>query len=96
MPGGLPQNAEHIPCDFLKEPNEIAEVLKQHGVTADHVFFFSYIQPPPKKGSTGIWSDAEELVRVNSALLSNFLEAMKIAEVKPKRFMLQTGAKNYG
>lgn len=96
IPGGLPQNAEHIPCDFLKEPKEIAEVLKQHSVTADHVFFFSYIQPPPKKGSTAIWSDAEELVRVNSALLSNFLEAMKIAEVKPKRFMLQTGAKNYG
>lgn len=29
-------------------------------------------------------------------LLSNFLEALKQAEIKPKRFLLQTGAKNYG
>ncbi|KAK3630103.1 hypothetical protein LTR56_017629 [Elasticomyces elasticus] len=94
--GGLPDNAEHIPLDFLKEPKDIASVLKERNVTADHVFFFSYIQPPPKEGSAGIWSDAEELVRVNSSLLSNFLEALKEADVKPKRFMLQTGAKNYG
>ncbi|KAI6859963.1 hypothetical protein KC338_g7153 [Hortaea werneckii] len=96
LTGGMPQNSEHISCDFLQDPKEIASVLKQHGVVADHVFFFSYIQPPPKAGSKGIWSDAEELVRVNSALLSNFLEAMKIASITPKRFMLQTGAKNYG
>ncbi|TKA61401.1 hypothetical protein B0A55_11557 [Friedmanniomyces simplex] len=94
--GGLPENAEHIPLDFLKEPKEIAGVLKQHHVTADHVFFFSYIQPPPKAGSAGIWSDAEELVRVNSLLVSNFLDALKVASITPKRFMLQTGAKNYG
>ena len=79
---------------LLTEPEEIAGVLKKHDVTADHVFFFSYIQPPP--GKTGLWANAEELVRVNSLLLSNFVEALKLAEVKPKRFMLQTGAKNYG
>ncbi|KAK1073108.1 hypothetical protein LTR74_002074 [Friedmanniomyces endolithicus] len=94
--GGLPDNAEHIPLDFLKDPKEIAGVLKDHNVTADHVFFFSYIQPPPKAGSAGIWSDAEELVRVNSLLVSNFLDALKVAGITPKRFMLQTGAKNYG
>ncbi|TKA29767.1 hypothetical protein B0A50_03131 [Salinomyces thailandicus] len=94
--GGLPPNAAHISCDFLKDPSEIAAVLKQHEVHADHVFFFSYIQPPPKPGSKGIWSDAEELVRVNSSLVSNFVQALKLAEIKPKRFMLQTGAKNYG
>ncbi|KAI7550775.1 hypothetical protein KC331_g2965 [Hortaea werneckii] len=96
LAGGMPQNSEHIPCDFLQDPKEIASILKQHSVVADHVFFFSYIQPPPKVGNKGIWSDAEELVRVNSALLSNFLDAMKIAAITPKRFMLQTGAKNYG
>ncbi|KAK3066566.1 hypothetical protein LTR53_017034 [Teratosphaeriaceae sp. CCFEE 6253] len=94
--GGLPDHAEHIPLDFLKEPEDIGSVLKEHKVTADHVFFFSYIQPPPKAGSGGIWSDADELVRVNSSLLSNFLEGMKIAGITPRRFMLQTGAKNYG
>lgn len=32
--GGLPSNAEHIACDFLKEPGEIAEVLKKNGIVA--------------------------------------------------------------
>ena len=95
IPGGLPSHAEHIPLDFLKEPKEIASVLKENNASADYIFFFSYIQPAAKPGK-GIWSDADELVRVNSLLLSNFVEALKIAEVKPKRFMLQTGAKNYG
>lgn len=95
IPGGLPSNAEHVPLDFLKEPKEIASTLKEHNVTADHVFFFSYIQPAPKPGK-GLWSDAEEMTRVNSLLLSNFVEAIKLADIKPKRFMLQTGAKNYG
>lgn len=93
--GGLPSNAEHIPLDFLKDPREIATTLKQHNVTADHVFFFSYVQPPPKPGQ-GLWSDADEMVRVNTDLLSNFLSALQQASITPKRFMLQTGAKKYG
>ena len=93
--GGLPDHVEHIPLDFLKEPKEIASTLREKNVTADHVFFFSYIQPPPKPGQ-GLWSDAEEMVRVNSELLNNFLGGLKQASITPKRFMLQTGAKNYG
>jgi nucleoside-diphosphate-sugar epimerase len=95
IPGGLPSNAEHIALDFLKQPDEIAKVLKDKNVTADHVFFFSYIQAEPKPGA-GLWSDAEEMCRVNSLLLDNFLAALVKAEIKPRRFMLQTGAKNYG
>jgi hypothetical protein len=95
VPGGLPPNAEHIPLDFLKDPKEIAATLKERSVTADHVFFFSYVQPPPKPGK-GLWSDAEEMVRVNSDLLRNFLEGLKEADITPRRFMLQTGAKKYG
>jgi hypothetical protein len=34
IPGGLPVNAEHIALDFLKEPQEIAKVLKEHGIKA--------------------------------------------------------------
>src|ERR1700722_5540584 len=30
------------------------------------------------------------------AVLSNFLDGLKIVSIKPKRIMLQTGAKNYG
>lgn len=95
IPGGLPDHVEHVPLDFLQQPKDIAAVLKDKGVTADHVFFFSYIQVKPKEGK-GLWSDAEEMCRVNSELVDNFLEAMKIASITPKRFMLQTGAKNYG
>jgi len=95
IPGGLPSNAEHIAIDFLKDPQEIAKVLQDKHVKADHVFFFAYLQPPPREGK-GLWSDTQEMVRVNSLLLDNFIGALKIADIKPKRFMLQTGAKNYG
>ena len=29
-------------------------------------------------------------------LISNFIESLKLANLTPKRFMLQTGAKHYG
>ena len=95
IPGGLPDHVEHIPLDFLKDPDDIAKVLQDRNVTADHVFFFSYIQVEPKPGK-GLWSDADEMARVNALLVRNFLEALKFASIKPQRFMLQTGAKNYG
>jgi len=59
------------------------------------VFFYSYLQPKPKPGS-GAWSNAQELCDVNSALLDNFLNALPLANLTPKRVLLQTGAKNYG
>lgn len=43
-----------------------------------------------------MWSNAQELVDVNSALLDNFLSALPLADLKPRRVLLQTGAKNYG
>ncbi|OCL02897.1 NAD dependent epimerase/dehydratase family protein-like protein [Glonium stellatum] len=95
IPEGLPQNAEHIALDFMKKPEEIAETLKEKGIKADYIFFYSYIQPPPKEGQ-GLWSAAEEMVRVNTILLSNFCEALPLASIKPKRILLQTGAKTYG
>ncbi|KAI4624546.1 hypothetical protein J4E83_004221 [Alternaria metachromatica] len=95
IPDGLPKNAEHIPLDFLQDSEDIAKVLKDKGVKADYVFFYSYVQVKPKEGG-GLWSDAEEMCKVNTALLKNFCEALLIANIKPKRIMLQTGAKNYG
>lgn len=35
-------------------------------------------------------------MKTNSALLRNFLGALPLANLKPSRFLLQTGAKNYG
>lgn len=86
---------QHVACDFLTSPDSIAEALKSASVSADYIFFYSYLQPRPKPGSAP-WSNAEELVQVNSALLSNFLEALPKVGIKPRRFLLQTGAKNYG
>ena len=63
IPGGLPEHVEHIPLDFLKDPDDIAKVLQERNVTADYVFFFSYIQVEPKAGK-GLWSDADEMAKV--------------------------------
>lgn len=65
IPDGLPAHAEHIALDFLQEPEDIARILKEKGVKADYVFFYSYVQAKPKEGG-GLWSDAEEMCKVNS------------------------------
>lgn len=66
------------------------------GFSSDHVFFFSYTQPQQAGGVLNMWSDADALAKVNSDLISNFIEALKLANLTPKRFLLQTGAKHYG
>lgn len=60
-----PAHVKHISVDFLDSPEKIAEQLRLHEVKADYIFFFAYIQPPPKEGGS-IWSAVEDLVRVNS------------------------------
>ncbi|KAG4073566.1 hypothetical protein HA402_000790 [Bradysia odoriphaga] len=86
---------QHVACDFLQSVSTIADAMKEAGVTGDYVFFYSYLQPPHPPGSR-LWSNASELVKVNSALFENFLRALEEANVKPRRVLLQTGAKNYG
>ncbi|KAK6429078.1 hypothetical protein LTR95_014777 [Oleoguttula sp. CCFEE 5521] len=86
---------EHVAVDFLSKPEDIAKELKDKGVKADHVFFYSYLQPRPDPGQPP-WSNAQQLVDTNTALLRNFTEALDLAKITPKRFVLQTGAKNYG
>ena len=66
------------------------------GFISDYVFFFSYVQVQPKQGAGALWSDAEEMCRVNGLLLKNFLDALVLARITPRRVMLQTGGKNYG
>ncbi|EXJ66796.1 uncharacterized protein A1O5_09991 [Cladophialophora psammophila CBS 110553] len=87
---------EHVEADFQAGPEALAEMLKAKIGKVDHVFFFSYMQPAQKGDILGMWSNAEELTRVNTDLLVNFLGALKLSGLKPKRFLLQTGAKNYG
>ncbi|KAK6442080.1 hypothetical protein LTR95_001699 [Oleoguttula sp. CCFEE 5521] len=83
----LPPNAEHISVDFLAQPDEIAAQTT--------LFFFSYIHPVPNPDRDS-WSTAQEVLDTNSAFLSNFLSALPIASIIPRRFLLQTGAKTYG
>lgn len=55
---------EHVACDFLSSPEEIANQLKAKGVKADVIFFYSYAQPRPKPGAAP-WSNAQELLDTN-------------------------------
>ncbi|CAK7231712.1 hypothetical protein SCUCBS95973_008011 [Sporothrix curviconia] len=87
---------EHIPVDFLSSPEKIAESLKGRVDKVDYVFFFSYMQPQQKGGTLNMWSDAEELAKINGDLMRNFLGGLKGASLTPRRFLLQTGAKHYG
>ncbi|USW53394.1 Putative NAD(P)-binding domain superfamily [Septoria linicola] len=95
---GLGENAarvEHVQVDFLDEPKDVAASLKNVD-QVDHVFFFSYAQSKQKGNVLGMWSDADALAETNTALLANFIKGMKLANFKPRRFVLQTGAKTYG
>lgn len=64
--GQWPSQVEHVSMDFLKSPEELAAIFKEKQIKADYCFFFAYIQPAPKDGG-GIWSAADELVKVNGA-----------------------------
>lgn len=64
--GQWPSQVEHVSMDFLKSPEELAAIFKEKQIKADCCFFFAYIQPAPKDGG-GIWSAADELVKVNGA-----------------------------
>jgi hypothetical protein len=61
----------------------------------DYVYFASYVQPSPGEDE-GLWSNIEDLTKQNVALLTNFLGSLPLASIKPKRVLLQTGAKYYG
>ena len=95
LPADQKSRVEHVACDFLSKPEDIAQAMKGKIDKVDVVFFYSYLQPKPEPGK-GAWSNAQELCDVNSALLDNFLKALPIANLEPKRVLLQTGAKNYG
>ena len=110
--GKWPNTVEHIPLDFLQTPEEIVKVLKDHNVTPDYVFFFSYILVTDENGSLQ-WGD-QRLVDKNSEcsrimyemtknltyssdeLLTNFIEALPLASALPKRIFTQFGQKWYG
>jgi hypothetical protein len=43
----------HLQMDFLVEPRSIARNLEEHGVEADYVFFFAYMDGPERDEENG-------------------------------------------
>lgn len=86
---------KHVAVDFTKTAEEIAQALKDAQVIVNYVFFYSYIQPKTPEGPM-MASSAQALVDANVPILENFLNALPLANIKPKRILLQTGGKNYG
>ncbi|KAH8697578.1 hypothetical protein BGW36DRAFT_407565 [Talaromyces proteolyticus] len=89
------KRVEHISVDLLGEQSSIANRLKVIQ-KVDYVFFFAYMQPQQEGQVLGMWSDADELARINATLIQNFIGALRLSSLQPKRFLLQTGAKHYG
>ena len=87
---------EHVEADFLDDSGSIGKELKKKISKVDHVFFFSFATTQQKGQVLGMWSDADALAKLNTDLLVNFLTGLKDAGLKPKRVLLQTGAKHYG
>jgi len=85
---------KHVPIDLTGPAEKTAEALKQADVSADHVFFYGYIHPAGESAMDPGTADA--LTETNVPLFKNFLSALSLASIIPKRILLQTGGKNYG
>ncbi|KAK4168164.1 Iridoid synthase [Cladorrhinum sp. PSN259] len=93
------KRVEHIAVDFLSEPSQIAHQLLTEAKIkkVDHIFYFSYCQPPPKSDSVlDLWANPDELSSINSRMFTNFLSALSSSRsLIPQKFLLQTGTKHY-
>jgi nucleoside-diphosphate-sugar epimerase len=86
---------QHVSVDLSSSSEDIAKSLEDKGVTADYVFYFAYLSPKSGKSAMDP-SSAEDLVEANVPPFRNFLQALPLADIRPKRVLLQTGGKNYG
>jgi len=60
---------QHVSVDFLGKPEDIANAMKEKGVTADAVFFYSYTQPKTTIKGSHPWSNAQELADINCEIV---------------------------
>ena len=65
--GKWPEVVEHIPIDFLDDPENIADTLQKNNIKPHYVFFFSYVLIVDDNGALQ-WGD-QRLVDKNSELL---------------------------
>ncbi|OCT51767.1 NAD dependent epimerase/dehydratase family protein [Cladophialophora carrionii] len=108
---GASARVVHVSVDFLSDPATIAASMKAKIPRVDHVFFFSYMQPKQEGDVLSMWSNAQELADLNGENSLSFparervipqadekrvILSLAAANLTPKRFLLQTGAKHYG
>lgn len=86
---------QHISVDLTSSATDISKTLKDANASADYVFFYSYLQPKTEKGPMHP-DTADALRETNVPIFRNFIDALPLANIKPKRILLQTGGKNYG
>lgn len=85
-PGNANSKVQHATLDLQGSAEEMARDLKD--VSAEYIYFCAYLAH----------EDPAELSRVNTLMLSNFLQALEItgAIKRLKRFILTCGFKHYG
>jgi hypothetical protein len=59
------ERVEHVAVDFLKKPEAIANAMREKGITADAVFFYSYMQPKTTIKGAHPWANVQELADTN-------------------------------
>ncbi|KAI7152229.1 hypothetical protein KC349_g9061 [Hortaea werneckii] len=85
---------KHVSIDLTGSASEIAGSLEKAETKSDYVFFYGYIHPSGKQAMDPAMADA--LVEANVPIFQNFLQALDLAKIEPKRILLQTGGKTYG
>lgn len=85
-PGYQHPKIQHISLDFQGSVEDMAHNLR--GLSAEYIYFCAYLGR----------DDETELLRVNVALLRNFLQALTVtgADKRIRRFILTCGLKQYG
>jgi nucleoside-diphosphate-sugar epimerase len=86
---------KHISLDLGSSAEDNAKALKNAGVEADYIFYYAYLNPSSGESAMDP-SSAKQLVEANVPPFKRLLAALPLAGIKPKRILLQTGAKNYG
>ncbi|KAH6695610.1 hypothetical protein F5X68DRAFT_198644 [Plectosphaerella plurivora] len=97
IPKDLHRRIKHVAVDFSASHESLADTLRDSIPSVDYLFYYTYIQPPLESGESAMDpAVAQKLVDANVPVLGAFLGALETAELAPKRFLLQTGGKNYG
>jgi nucleoside-diphosphate-sugar epimerase len=86
---------QHVSIDLSSSSEQIAQTLKDAHVQVDYIFYYAYLPPKTDKSAMDP-STAEDLLESNVPPFQNLLASFPLANLKPKRILLQTGGKNYG